>query len=47
MESWGEEKMDGGGRLKLSGLARFSSVLVGSSPKVSIGVDKTSLFQNK
>ena len=36
IENWGEEKMAGGGRLSLSGLARFGSVLVGSSPKVGI-----------
>ena len=36
MEIWGEEKLAGGGRLSLSGLARFGSVLVGSSFKVSI-----------
>ena len=36
LENWGEEKMAGGGRLSLSGLARFGSVLVGSSPRVGI-----------
>ena len=36
MESWGEEKMDGGGRLSLSGPAWFGSVRVGSAHKVSI-----------
>ena len=36
MENWGEEKMAGGGGLSLSGLARFGSVLVGSSFKISI-----------
>ena len=36
IENWGEGKMVGGGRLNLSGLAHFGSVLVGSSPKVGI-----------
>ena len=44
MESWGGEKMDGGGRLSLSGPARFGSVRVGSAPKVSIWCGRDVIF---
>ena len=44
MESWGGEKMDGGGRLSLSGPARFGPVRVGSAPKVSIWCRRDGTF---
>ena len=42
--SWGGEKMDGGGRLSLSGPARFGPVRVGSAPKVSIWCRRDGTF---
>ena len=47
MESWREEENHGGKRLCLSGLARFGSVLVVSSRKVSIWCGRDVTFQNK